>query len=270
VDYQQLLHALLVMQDSFVQLNNSLFLQGTHVQMDVENFQPNEFYFAEDYGNKSLGDLSALSYFWSSLALAFHSSANSLNCQQKVNSFVIIMCADNNLGYAANTSEAYQAVNHLIDARKALAVDAGEFSAEEKVEFNAKIKAAALAWERYIAVKVIQRINAVNDELEESKSMDEFATLMDFTQLANNWSAMRGFALGLQFNPFSSFYDSPPKFDALKTMLLSLGTAPVLANGTQHGKWYPGGVDQYQRVLMEARDLLQLTYSLNSEDTAVW
>ncbi|MDG2289149.1 MAG: hypothetical protein P8K83_05035, partial [Woeseiaceae bacterium] len=68
---------------------------------------------------------------------------------------------------------------------------------------------------------------------------------------------------------------SPFRVDAaakanLVTILNKMGDYPVLANGTQGGVAFTGGVAQYETDLLAARDLLQSAYSFNSENVQNW
>jgi len=108
---------------------------------------------------------------------------------------------------------------------------------------------------------------------------NEFADLDNFLTLSKHWSELYGFALGLQFSPFSPFRDgSVPGIDvdSLKTILQLVGTAPVLADGTQNGVLLNGASspaearDEYLVSLIEARDILQEAYGFDATNVANW
>ncbi len=58
--------------------------------------------------------------------------------------------------------------------------------------------------------------------------------------------------------------------DDLKEVLTLMGDAPVLADGTQMGNAFTGGVDQYKTDLLKARDILQKAYEFDATNTANW
>jgi hypothetical protein len=83
----------------------------------------------------------------------------------------------------------------------------------------------------------------------------------------------------LQFSPFSPFRDgSVPGIDvdSLKTILQLVGTAPVLADGTQNGVLVNGASnpaaarDEYLVSLIGARDILQEAYGFDATNVANW
>jgi DUF1365 family protein len=84
---------------------------------------------------------------------------------------------------------------------------------------------------------------------------------------------MKGFALGLQFNP-SSPYAAEDKRDELKQILADMGNAPVLANGSQNGVAASGtaaeAITAYRAKLVAARDALGTAYGFDASDVADW
>jgi hypothetical protein len=128
------------------------------------------------------------------------------------------------------------------------------------------IKTAALTWEKCIAATAIHYINDVSDDIAEF-SNGSYASVSNFTNLGKHWSELKGFALSLQFSPFSPFRD--PAVTAvdlydLETVLSNIGDKPVLANDTQ------GNIDAYKLDLIEARTILQNAYSFDPVNVAEW
>ena len=99
-----------------------------------------------------------------------------------------------------------------------------------------------------------------------------FADLDNFESLARHWGEMKGFALGLQFSPFSPFRleSEDATVDDLKELLSLMGDAPVLPNGTQLGVAFEGGVEGYQEDLLSARRILQDTYDFSESNVNGW
>lgn len=104
---------------------------------------------------------------------------------------------------------------------------------------------AVANWEKTIVATVIHYIN------DTIADMDNYGTAdYSFTDHAKHWSEMKGFALGLQFNPKSTL--SSAGFDKVHELM---GTAPVLGPG--------GGLADYKTKLIEARNVLKDTYGFS-------
>jgi hypothetical protein len=78
-----------------------------------------------------------------------------------------------------------------------------------------------------------------------------------FTDTAKHFSELKGFALGLQFNPYSPMTDA--QFEAMHVLLKD---APVLVGAAD--------ITEYQVGLLEARDILQTALSLDADNVANW
>ena len=125
-----------------------------------------------------------------------------------------------------------------------------ELSADELDQLRTHRDSAIDAWERAIAATVVHYIN---DCLQDINAFDG-----DIGTYAKHWGELKGFALGLQFNPHSQVSDA--NFVAFHDLI---GTAPVLPNDA--------GIDAYKTALIEARDILGNSYSfdpLNLGDSA--
>ncbi len=111
---------------------------------------------------------------------------------------------------------------------------------------------AVLAWERAIAATVVHYIN---DTL---AVMDEFGTAgYSFADHAKVWSEMKGFALGLQFNPHGRLNDS--QFGTLHELMRD---APVLPGES--------GGEEYRQALLQARELMGDAYGFADSNLLVW
>ena len=80
-----------------------------------------------------------------------------------------------------------------------------------------------------------------------------------FTTHAKHWSELKGFALGLQFNP-----RSPLTTENFVAFHDKVGDAPVLPSATQEE------IDAYVAALKEARDILKDAYGFTTEDVENW
>jgi hypothetical protein len=180
-------------------------------------------------------------------------------------------CAKRDVGSAGNANptdlsteamDAFLAGRHII----ANASAAGSITDAELEELQGHIKTAALTWEKCIAATAIHYINDVSDDIAEF-SNGSYASVSNFTNLGKHWSELKGFALSLQFSPFSPFRD--PAVTAvdlydLETVLSNIGDKPVLATDTQ------GNIDAYKLDLIEARTILQNAYSFDPVNVAEW
>ncbi len=106
---------------------------------------------------------------------------------------------------------------------------------------------AVAAWENVIAASIVHYLNETIASLG-SASTGEF----DLRALAEPFSELKAFSLGLQFNPRSRL--SGEVFDAFHA---ALGDAPVLPDAG------PAQLAAYQARLLEARGMLQKAYGFS-------
>ncbi len=189
-------------------------------------------------------------------------------------------CAKRDVGSAGNanpTDLSNEAMNAFLAGRQILSntANAGIMSASEEAALAVQIKAAALAWEKCIAATVIHYINDVTTDMGKY-SEGSFADVGNFTDVGKHWSEMKGFALGLQFSPFSPFRDeavTSVDLDNLKTLLADLGDAPMLADGSQGGVLASDtdtAIAAYTSKLASARQTLQTAYGFDADNVAGW
>jgi len=140
----------------------------------------------------------------------------------------------------------------LLAGRKILNDNAGtELTTEQ---FDALIEQRDIivdTWELSIATTVIHYINDTHADLA-TLGTDEF----NYADAAKHFSELKGFALGLQFNPHSALTDT--EFELIHTLI---GDKPVLESA---------GVEAYQANLMTARGILATALGLDSENVAGW
>ena len=133
---------------------------------------------------------------------------------------------------------------------------------------QAQAEIAGVAMEKCVAATVIHYINDVTDDAA-SFADGKFADVSNFNNYTKHWGEMKGFALGLQFSPWSPFASGQGRSD-LKTILAGMGDAPVMPDGTQAGVAYTGGVDAYLANLATYRTMLETAYGFDSAVVAVW
>ena len=104
------------------------------------------------------------------------------------------------------------------------------------------------AWEKAISATCIHYINDVLQDMATFGSSG-----YSFSSHAKHWGELKGFALGLQFNPISPLSDAD--FEAVHTLL---GDAPVLPTDSVEQ------IEEYETALKEARALLGAAYGFDA------
>ena len=198
-----------------------------------------------------------------------------IDVRSEVNLAQSTNCAKRDLGTASNTNPTdftKEAFDAFILGREILknAAAAGEITTAAQTALDAAATTAGLTMEKCQAATVVHYINDVIADYADVDSVTaEYADIGTFTNLTKHWAEMKGFALGLQFAGFSPFVDAAVRSD-LTTILTKMGDHPVIADGTQGGVVYVGGITQYIADLTDARDLLEAAYGFDSENVANW
>ncbi len=161
--------------------------------------------------------------------------------------------AKRDLGATTELDLTADAMNAFLAARKLLNDTAGTALTAEQLEtLQAHRNVAVSAWEQSIAATIVHYINDTTADLNAIGTAD-----FSYSDLAKHWSEMKGFALGLQFNPRSAMSDTD-----FVTMHELMGDAPVLTD--------TAAVEAYVTALAQARDLIQASYSFSNEDVENW
>ncbi|AWV90412.1 DUF4856 domain-containing protein [Bradymonas sediminis] len=161
-----------------------------------------------------------------------------------------VYAAKRDLSAVAATDYTAQAMEAFLTGRAIISSADGELSAEQKTALEEQRDIALMAWENTMAANVVHYIN---DTLQ---AMGTFGTEdYDFVKHAKVWSEMKGFALGLQFNPNASLSDADfAQFHVL------VGDAPVLATADQ------ADIDQYKADLVAARQIIGDAHGFAAEN----
>jgi len=143
-------------------------------------------------------------------------------------------------------------------------------STEDEQRLQTLALEASLTWELCIASTVVHYINDTIDDIEgvTENNFTSFASIKDYEDYAKHWSEMKGFALGLQFNPDSPWNANAENKDKLAQALQDMGIAPVLADGSQLQAdgtiTYPlNGLQGYQETLEAIRDEFKAMYNFS-------
>lgn len=140
-------------------------------------------------------------------------------------------------------------------AGRALIQSAGAtLSATELATLTGHRDAWVTAWERALAATVIHELNEI------ILITGAIGTpTYDFYAHAGEWSELKGYALGLQYNPKKKLTDA--EFASLHDLL---GDKPVLATATVAER------SAYVKALLTARELLQTAYGFSAANVEAW
>ncbi|MFW6053623.1 MAG: DUF4856 domain-containing protein, partial [Persicimonas sp.] len=144
----------------------------------------------------------------------------------------------------ASTDLTAEAMEAFLTGRAIITAADGDLDDEQLAQLTEQRDIALLAWEKAIAATGVHYINDTLQVMGDFGSDD-----YDFATHAKVWSELKGFTLGLQFNPHSPIADSD--FEQFQTLV---GDAPVLADADE------SDIDQYKADLVEARQILADAY----------
>jgi len=181
---------------------------------------------------------------------------------------------DDGVGETNMSKEAFDA---FILGRHVLsdATNAGAITDAQLAVVSAQAAIAGKAMEKCVAATVVHYINdTIGDMADFDATNSVFKDTSNFKDLAKHWSEMKGFALGLQFSPWSPFAADKTERDKLKTILSDMGDGPVLADGSQAGIAATGtaaeAVAAYKTKLESARATLATAYGFSDALAAAW
>jgi hypothetical protein len=114
--------------------------------------------------------------------------------------------AKRDLGSAANGEDATDFTGDIFNAwiagRRLISTAGGNLNADQLQELDGYLSTIITTWEKAIAATVIHYINDIQDDMREFGSDD-----YSFYNHAKHFSEMKGFVLGLQFNPTSPLHN---------------------------------------------------------------
>ncbi|NQY64370.1 MAG: DUF4856 domain-containing protein [Alteromonadaceae bacterium] len=153
---------------------------------------------------------------------------------------------------AHSTDFTKQIMEAFIAGRKIINDNAGiELSEAQMTELVVQRDIAVDGWERAIVATVVHYINELHSDLGKMGNED-----YSYTDVAKHFSELKGFALGIQFNPYSAV--SEEKFAELHALL---GNAPALEQEK---------VADYQTDLMTAREILATALNFDADNVTNW
>ncbi len=153
----------------------------------------------------------------------------------------------------ANPTDFTKAImDAFLAGRKIINDNAGTALTDQQMEdLKAQRDIVVDGWERAIASTVVHYINDTYADLEKLGTAD-----FNYADAAKHFSELKGFALGLQFNPYSKITDE--KFEEFHTLI---GNAPELDSAN---------VDTYQANLLLARAIIEDALSFDADNVANW
>lgn len=155
-------------------------------------------------------------------------------------------------GNTAPTDYTKVVMEAFITGRKIINDNVGSaLTADQSTALLAQRDIIVSGWEKAIAATVVHYINDVHADLAKLDT-DDFS----YQDAAKHFSELKGFALGLQFNPHSPITDE--QFAEIHTLI---GDKPVLDSVN---------VAAYQVDLMAAREILATALSFNAENVTGW
>ena len=172
--------------------------------------------------------------------------------------------------------------------RKLITTAGGNLNEEQFAQLEAYRDTAVLAWEKAIAATVIHYINDTLGDMAELGTAD-----YSFYSHAKHWGELKGFALGLQFNPDSPLHDMLDAYcyvpaQGIDTTITTAEDCAAAAPTMGGGIWNPeeSGFARFHRKLGDApvftngmseqgnygsiRTLLQNAYGFDATTVADW
>jgi hypothetical protein len=114
---------------------------------------------------------------------------------------------------------------------------------------------AVSAWEKAVAATVVHYINYVLGDMDNADANDGSYSYADHTK---HWAELKGFALGLQFNPRTPLNEGT-RFTDFHNLVAERPALPGDA-----------GFDAYRQDLLDARALMQEAYDFAQSDVENW
>ncbi len=149
--------------------------------------------------------------------------------------------------YSTDIMEAFITGRNIINENAGMAL-----SDDQMAALLAQRDIAVAGWEKAIAATVVHYINDVNADLASFGTED-----FNYADLAKHYSELKGFALGLQFNPYSAITDV--QFEQIHALFANKPALDTAEN-----------VTAYQADLMTARDIIEAALSFDAENTQNW
>jgi hypothetical protein len=177
--------------------------------------------------------------------LSEYNFGNAVNCAKRDRG----SSSDAPTDFTRSAFEAFLAGRHLISSSD------GELAAEDMDRLRAHRDTIVATWEACIAATIVHYFNEVIAD------MDAFTSAAyRFEDHAKHWSELKGFALGLQFNPRSPLLEGTRFADVHQL----IGDAPVLPNADAQV------IADYRAGLESAREIIAEAYGFAPANVRAW
>ncbi|MBY6186680.1 DUF4856 domain-containing protein [Marinobacter hydrocarbonoclasticus] len=176
----------------------------------------------------------------------------SIDLKSEYNFGQSINAAKRDRGASVATDFHGSAINAFLQGRQIITDAEGNLTEAELTALKAQVAIAVESWEMAIVATVVHYINDTHADL---ATLTAGSAEFSYSDLAKHWSEMKGFALGLQFNPTMALTDA--QFEQLHALM---GDMPVI----------DGDIAGYQAELIQARDLLADAYGIHADNAANW
>lgn len=184
---------------------------------------------------------------------------NQIDLNAEMNFGLSINAAKRDLGSTSGTNFTQDAMQAFLTGRAIIsrAADDGDGALTElEMEvLQEQRDIAVAAWEKAISATVVHYINDTLADMEKADIDDGSYSYLSHTK---HWAEMKGFSLGLQFNPRSPMHEGTRLSD-FNTLI---GERPALPGDA--------GFADYRQALLDARDILQGAYGFAQSDVANW
>ncbi len=179
---------------------------------------------------------------------------DALDLTSEMNWGISVNMAKRDRGATDPTDFTEDAIRAFLAGRALIASAGDTLTPSELDELDGHATAAVEAWEKTLAATVVHYINAV---IADTEAID--GSGYGFLAHAKHFGELKGFALGLQFNPRKLISDGD--FIVLHELI---GDRPVLATASA------GDRSDYIDALLEARDILMTTYGFSQDNVENW
>jgi hypothetical protein len=179
-----------------------------------------------------------------------------IDFRSEINVALSVNAAKRDLGGASTNSPTdftRQAFENFVAGRVLILAAGDTLTAGELTQLEVHRDAIVAAWEGALAATVIHYVNAVVADMDKMGTPD-----YGYASHAKHWSELKGFGLGLQFNPHGK------SLDVFGDFHMKVGDSPVLATATQPER------DDYKATLLAARDALGAAMSFDEELVQAW
>ncbi len=157
------------------------------------------------------------------------------------------------VGNAAATNFTKDIMEAFLAGRNIINENAGSALTDEQMtSLLEQRNIVADGWERAIAATVVHYINEVHGDLDNFDTVD-----FNYADTAKHYSELKGFALGLQFNPYSSITDE--QFEQIHALFANKPALDTAEN-----------VTAYQVDLITARGIIAEALSFDAENVQNW